>query len=157
MQLTRLVISNITEELFLDDFSLVTLDYDMCGVVLIFNIPWEDDPNDLQKPMQTIENRLKKIQSLIAERFQIYTSIGVSLPHHGLNNLYKCHLQAQTALTELPVSDVYGLNVDNEKQTTKTYKTSLPCITQQTKCQEDIFLQPQGRLPERPCSIPYLI
>lgn len=123
MQLTRLVISNITEELFRDDFSLVTLDYDMCGVVLIFNIPWKDDPNDLQKPMQTIENRLKKIQSLIAERFQIYTSIGVSLPHHGLNNLYKCHLQAQTALTELPVSDVYGLNVYNEKQTTKTSYT----------------------------------
>ena len=92
MQLTRLVITNITEELFQDDVFLVTLDYDMRDVVLIFNIPWKDDPDDLQKAMQSIENRLKQIQSLIAERFRIYTSIGVSLPQHGLNNLYKCCL-----------------------------------------------------------------
>ena len=123
MQLTRLVITNITEELFQDDVFLVTLDYDMRDVVLIFNIPWKDDPDDLQKAMQSIENRLKQIQSLIAERFRIYTSIGVSLPQHGLNNLYKCHLQAQTALTDHPVSDVYGLNVYNEKQSTKASYT----------------------------------
>ena len=116
MQLTRLVISNVTEELFQDQVRTVSLDFDMRDIVLVFNIAWSDNPDDMAPSMHLIEEQLKKSQILIAEQCKIYTSIGVSRPHQGLRNLYKCHLQAQSALANQPVSDVYGLNFYDEKQ-----------------------------------------
>lgn len=116
MQLTRLVISNITEEMFQNQVRTISLDFDMRDIVLIFNIEWSDEPDGMASAMHLIENQLKKSQLLIAEQCKIYTSIGVSLPHRGLRNLYKCHLQAQSALSNQPVSDVYGLNFYDEKQ-----------------------------------------
>lgn len=116
MQLTRLVISNVTEELFQDQVRTVSLDYDMRDIVVVFNIAWSDDLDDMAPAMRLIEEQLKKSQILIAEQCKIYTSIGVSQPYRGLRNLYKCHLQAQSALANQPVSDVYGLNFYDEKQ-----------------------------------------
>lgn len=116
MQLTRLVISNVTEELFQNQVRTVSLDFDMRDIVLVFNIAWSDNPDDMAPSMHLIEEQLKKSQILIAEQCKIYTSIGVSRPHQGLRNLYKCHLQAQSALANQPVSDVYGLNFYDEKQ-----------------------------------------
>ena len=99
MQLTRLVIRNITEELLSVHQPVVSIDSDIRNVVIVFNFPWCEEKTALEQTMQTLISELKKAQLLIAERFEIYTNIGLSQPLPGISNLYKCHLQAQSALT----------------------------------------------------------
>lgn len=126
MQLTRLVIRNITEELLSVHQPVVSIDSDIRNVVIVFNFPWCEEKTALEQTMQTLISELKKAQMLIAERFEIYTNIGLSQPLPGISNLYKCHLQAQSALTYKTGSNVYDLTYYNETQTNEsTYSYSL--------------------------------
>lgn len=126
MQLSRLVISNVTEELLGEYCTTVSLEYDIRNIVLVFNIPWSEDAQEMQNALEQIETRLGKSQAIIAEKFKIYTSIGLGHPLQGIFSLHKGHLQAESALQNKPISDVYGLNLyDEHLDGGKSYSYSL--------------------------------
>lgn len=126
MQLSRLVISNVAEELLGEYCTTVSLEYDIRNIVLVFNVPWSEDTQEMQNTLKQIETLLGKSQAIIAEKFKIYTSIGLGYPLQGIFSLHKGHLQAERALQNKPISDVYGLNLyDKHLDGGKSYSYSL--------------------------------
>lgn len=115
MQLAKLVLTNITEEVFEPGAAIVSLDFDLRNVVFIFNVPWTEEEAVRREYMLLIDRGFKKCQALIVEKFKIYTSVGVSLLHRDLPGLYPCHNQAQRALNEKIASGMYGINYYTER------------------------------------------
>lgn len=114
MQLVRLVITNITQEILGDSVNFVDVDFDLQNIVFIFNLSYETDKQTQDEYMENIENLLKKSQTIIESKFKIYTSIGISRLNEGVQSLYHCHLQADRALEQKIVSGVYGINYYRE-------------------------------------------
>lgn len=115
MQLAKLVLTNVADELFEGKMTMMSLDFDLSNVVLVFNVPWIENKNETSIYFETIEKTLKRYQALLVEKLKIYTSIGVSRLHQSLQSLYQCHNQAQQALNEKIVSGMYGINYYTEQ------------------------------------------
>ena len=126
MQLAKLVLTNITEEIFDNGAAMVSLDFDLRNVVFIFNVPWTEEDSGRREYFSAIDRGFKKCQALIVEKFKIYTSVGVSLLHRDLPGLYPCHNQAQRALNEKIASGMYGINYYTDRAaSSNSYSYSL--------------------------------
>lgn len=115
MQLVKLVVSNITEEILAEYFTVITTDYDLKSIVVVINIPFEMPPEEKNKKKELLEDRLKYSQTIIEDRFRIYTGIGISRLQEGLESLYVCHRQANQALMQKNVSEMYGVTWYEER------------------------------------------
>ena len=126
MQLVKLVITNVMEEILQEKLPVVSVDFDMKNLIFLFNFPWSRSDFYRVQAEQTIGEAIRYCQSLFEQTFHIYTSIGVSAVNHGFASLYRCANQAQAALDCKIVSGLYGLNYYREEDlSSRTYQYSL--------------------------------
>lgn len=124
MQLVKLAISNVAEEMFAASFTALALDYDRKSVAVLLNLPYTEAERERSRLYEALDALLRDYQMIFEEKFKIYTSIGVSRLNRGLSSLYLCNTQADRALEQKMVSEQYGINYYTEEaaaQTSYTY------------------------------------
>lgn len=110
MQLAKIAILNMVEEVFSEKFKTTVLDYDFTNVVVILNIDYTIKQEKIDEYFEEIKEIFKNFQNVLYEYFKIYTSAGVSLMNKGIADLHLCVKQSQQAINQKIVSGLYEIS-----------------------------------------------
>lgn len=126
MQLVKLAVSNIAEEMFEEEINAVALDYDLENVVMLLNMDYTENTQEIDRVFKAIDTLLKECQAIFEDKFKIYTSIGLSRLQEGVSSIYSCHMQAESALSQKMASGLYSVNYYHDQVAAKnTYLYSI--------------------------------
>lgn len=132
MQLAKIAILNMVEEVFSEKFQTTVLDYDFTNVVVILNVDYTQDEQETEAYFKEIAEIFNSFQSVLYDYLKIYTSAGVSLIHKGISKLYIAVKQSQEAINQKIVSGVYEISFY------KTYSSTMDAYSY--KLQDEVYL-----------------
>ncbi|GAA0178879.1 hypothetical protein SH2C18_18530 [Clostridium sediminicola] len=95
--LVKLIVSNIMEEIGSELFIVYTTDFDLDHIAIIINYSSVSN-NNYQLECDQLAHFAYESQRMISNRFNIFTSIGISSIYDGVDNISKCFKEAEEAL-----------------------------------------------------------
>lgn len=102
MALVKLVISNILEELCEGKFTVFTVDLDKEDVLVLYNLETDagqgDYKSDADSKYRELVKLVAELRDIVADKFFIFTSIGISAAYEKVENISNACKEAEEAL-----------------------------------------------------------